>query len=429
MNLNPQRLCISGARIIDPGNRIDINGPLCLAAGRVVAVGYRPDGFTPDSELAVPGCIVCPGLVDLCVRVREPGQEHKGTLVSEGAAAAAGGITTLCVPPDTTPVIDTPAVARLLKERGQRAAKLRVLPVGALTRGLLGRDLSEMSALKEAGCVGVGNAYAPLASNLVLRRALEYAVGNDLLVLLRPEDPSLRDRGCAHEGPVATRLGLPGIPEAAETVAVAQALALVEQTGARTHFGQLSTGGAARMIAEARQRGLPVSADVAVQHLHLTEHDVEGFNALCHVDPPLRAVADRDRLRRSLADGVIGAICSDHQPHEPDAKLDVFAATEPGMASLETLLPLTLRLVNDGVLPLAEALARLTAGPAEILGIHAGRLDVDAPADICIFDPAMRWQIAPSNWRSAGRNTPFWGDSMQGRVTHTLVEGEVVFAL
>jgi dihydroorotase len=425
--LNHERIRISGGRIIDPANQIDRDGPLCIADGRIVAVGYQPDDFVPDRDLAVPGCIVSPGFVDLCVRVREPGQEHKGTLASEGAAAAAGGITTFCVPPDTIPVIDTPAVARLLKERGQRVARLRVLPIGALTRGLNGTDLSEMSALKDAGCPAVGNASVPLASSLVLRRAFEYSVSSGLPVILRPEDPALRDRGCAHEGSIATRLGLPGIPEAAETVAVAQSLALIEHTGVRAHFGRLSSARAARMIAEAQQRGLPVSADVAIHQLHLTEEDVDGFDALCHVEPPLRTVTDRERLRSALAEGVIGAICSDHQPHDLDAKLDVFAATEPGMAALETLLPLTLRLVNEGVLSLPEALARLTCGPASMLGLPAGRLDPGAPADLCIFDPRACWRLEDPNWRSAGRNTPFWGQSMIGRVTSTLVDGKVVF--
>lgn len=425
--MSHHRVRISGARIIDPANQVDREGSVCIADGRIVAVGDQPDDFIPDRDLPVPGCVVSPGFVDLCVRVREPGQEHKGTLLSEGAAAAAGGITAFCVPPDTIPVIDTPAVARLLKERGQRVAKLHVLPIGALTRGLNGKDLSEMSALKDAGCLAVGNASVPLASSLVLRRAFEYAVSNGLPVILRPEDPALRDRGCAHEGCVATRLGLAGIPEAAETVAVAQSLALIEHTGVRAHFGRLSSARAARMIGEAQQRGLPVTADVAVHQLHLTEEDVDGFNALCHVEPPLRTLADRERLRAALAEGVIGAICSDHQPHDLDAKLDVFAATEAGIASLETLLPLTLRLVHDGGLSLCEALARLTIGPAKILGLPFGRLEAGAPADLCIFDPDARWRLDGANWRSAGRNTPFWGQMMIGRVKYTLVGGTVVY--
>lgn len=426
--MNHQRLLIAGARIVDPANRVDTVGSVCVADGKIVAVGHHPTDFNPDRILDATDQILTPGLIDLCVRVREPGQEHKGTLASEGAAAVAGGVTTLCVPPDTIPVIDTPAVVRLLKERGEQAAGLRVLPIGALTRGLNGKDLSEMSALKDAGCRAVGNAMVPLASSLVLRRALEYAVSNDLLVMLRAEDPALRDRGCAHEGRVATRLGLPGIPEAAETVAVAQCLALIEHTGARAHFGQLSSARAARMIAEAQMRGLPVSADVAIHQLYLTEEDVDGFDAFCHVSPPLRTSADRDRLRLALADGVIGAICSDHQPHDPDAKLDVFSATEPGIASVETLLPLSLRLVEEGVLTLADAVARLTIGPATILGVSGGRLDVGAPADLCMFDPNQSWSIDQPHWRSSGCNTPFWGQQVVGRTTRTLIDGRVIYS-
>ncbi len=425
--MSGDRLCITGARVIDPANKVDLIGSVCLAEGRIVAVGRVPDDYVADSELHVPGCVVCPGLIDLCARVREPGQEHKGTLASEGGAAVAGGITTICVPPDTSPVVDTPAVVRLLRERGQRAAKLRVLPVGALTRGLNGKDLSEMSALKEAGCVAVSNAYVPPANSLVLRRAFEYAAGNGLVVMLRPEDPNLRDRGCAHEGDMATRLGLAGIPEAAETVAVAQSLALVEHTGVRAHFGQLSSARAARMIAEAQQRGLRVSADVAIHQLFLTEDDIEGFNSLCHVQPPLRTQSDRAKLRGAVADAVVAAICSDHQPHDPDAKLDVFAATEPGISSAQALLPLTLRLVSEGTMPLMDALARLTAGPADILGLPRGRMDRGAPADLCIFDPDALWRIDEEHWRSAGRNTPFWGQTMTGRVRYTLVAGDIVY--
>lgn len=425
--MSVERILISAGRVIDPVNGIDGVHPVFIADGRIVAVGSEPAGFEPDRELAVPGCIVCPGFIDLSARMREPGHEHKGTLASEGAAAAAAGVTTLCVPPDTAPVIDTPAVARLIRERGRKAARIRMIPVGALTRGLNGRDLSEMSALRAAGCRAVGNARAPLASQLVVRRAFEYAASNDLLVLLRPEDPSLRDGGCVHEGPVATRLGLPGIPEAAEILAVAEYLVLIEHTGVSAHFGQLSSSRAAAMIAAAQASGLPVSADVAIHQLHFTEDSVEGFDPLFHVDPPFRTALDREGLRRAVASGSITAICSDHQPHDPDAKLDVFSATEPGIASIETLLPLTLRLVGEGMLSLPQAIARLTAGPAAVLGLPTGRLNVGAPADLCIFDPAERWSVDDLHWRSQGRNTPFWGEEMRGRVLYTLVDGRPVF--
>jgi dihydroorotase len=422
-----ERILIQGGRIIDPANGIDGLHDLCLADGRVVALGGKPDGFTADLTISAQGRIVCPGFIDLCARLREPGHEHKATIAGESQAAAAAGITTLCCPPDTDPVVDTPAVANLIREQAQRAGKLRVLPIGALTRGLQGRDLSAMSALKGAGCLAVGNAHAPMANALVLRRALEYAASHDLLVIVRPEDPYLADLGCVHEGPVGTRMGLPGIPYAAETVAVAQVLALIEQTGARVHFAQISCAHAVRAIARAQEQGVPVSADVAAHQLHLTEADIEGFDARCHVRPPLRGLADRDALREAVRDGVIAAICSDHQPHEPDAKLDAFPSTEPGMAALETLLPLALSLANDGVFSLSRAIAALASGPAAVLGLDAGTLRPGAPADICIFDPEARWTVGESTWLSSGRNTPFWGKTFRGRVSHTLLAGRVVF--
>jgi dihydroorotase len=424
--MTAERILITGGRVIDPRNGIDAVSPICIADGKIAAVGYQPDGFHPERELHVPGQVVCPGFIDLSARLREPGQSHKGTIESEGAAAIAAGVTTVCVPPDTMPVIDTPAVVKLILERGQQAATVRIVPIGALTRALNGRDLSEMSALQSAGCVAVGNAAVPLGSNLVMRRALEYAASYDLLVLIRPQDASLRDGGCAHEGAVAARLGLPGIPEAAETVAVAEALVMIELTGARAHFGQISSARAASMIANARSQGLRVSADTAMHHLHLTEEDVDGFNALCHVDPPLRTKTDRDTLRAAVAEGSLQALCSDHQPHEPDAKLQVFAATEPGIAALETLLPLGLRLVDDRTFGLPTLIDRLTTGPAAVLGLSSGHIGAGAPADLCIFDPRVDWTIDESTWRSAGRNTPYWGTSMRGRVTATIVGGRLV---
>jgi dihydroorotase len=422
-----ERIVIRGGRIVDPANGIDRVCDLYLADGRIAAVGGAPDGYSAEREFSAAGQIVCPGFIDLCARLREPGQEHKATIAGESRAAAAAGITTLCCPPDTDPIVDTPAVANLIREKAERSGNVRVLPIGALTRGLKGRDLSEMSALKETGCLAVSNAYAPMANTLVLRRALEYAASYGLLVIIRPEDPWLADRGCVHEGAVSTRLGLPGIPYAAETVALAQVLALVEHTGAKVHFAQLSSARAARMVARARDKGAPVTADVAAHQLHLTEANLEGFDALYHVRPPLRSLGDREALREAVRDGVIAAVCSDHQPHEPDAKLDAFPSTEPGIAALETLLPLTLALAENGILSLARTLETLTAGPAAILGIERGTLSPGAPADLCIFDPEASWTVAAENWHSSGRNTPYWGQTLKGRVSHTFLEGRLVF--
>ncbi|SMF93738.1 dihydroorotase [Methylomagnum ishizawai] len=421
------RILISGGRVVDPASGGDSIQDLYIAGGRIVGLGAKPDGYAADLEIPAQGHIVSPGFIDLCARLREPGQEHKGTIASEGKAAFAGGITTLCCPPDTSPAIDSPAVVNLILEKTEAAGGPRILPIGALTPELNGRDLSEMGALKSAGCLAVGNAHAPMANTLVLRRAMEYAASHDLLVVVRPEDPYLADTGCVHEGPVSTRLGLRGIPYAAETVAVAQVLALLEPTGARVHFAQISCARAARAIARAQDKGEPVSADVAAHQLHLTEADIDGFDALCHVRPPLRGLGDRDALRLAVRDGTLAAICSDHQPHEPDAKLDAFPSTEPGISSLETLLPLTLALVEQGAMALHPALAALTSRPAALLGLDAGSLRVGAVADLCVFDPEAEWTVGEGSWLSRGRNTPFWGKSLKGRVAYTLAAGRVVF--
>ena len=422
-----ERVVIRNGRIIDPANHIDQVGDLYWADGRIVAVASQPDSFSADREISAAEKIVCPGFIDLCARFREPGREHKATIASESRAAAAAGITTVCCHPDTDTVIDTPAVANLIRQQAKRAGKTRILPIGALTRGLQGKDLSEMCAFKESGCLAVSNAHIPLLNTLILRRVLEYAASYDLLVIIRPEDPWLADGGCVHEGAVGTRLGLPGIPCAAETVALAQVLALLEHTQTRVHFAQLSSARAARVIARALEKDISITADVAIHHLHLTEADVDGFNALYHVQPPLRAQGDLEVLRGAVGEGVITTICSDHQPHEPDAKLGPFAATEPGISSLETLLPLTLALVNDGTLTLSQAIATLTQKPAEILKLEFGTLSLNAPADICIFDPEATWVVSENRWYSSGRNTPYWGQTLQGRVTHTFLAGQLVY--
>lgn len=421
------RLHIRNGRVIDPANKIDAVRDVWIAGGRVVAVGAGPDGFAAERTIDADGLVVCPGLIDLGARLREPGEEHKATIASETAAAAAAGITTLVTPPDTDPVIDTPAVASLIQQRAQAAGRARVLTLGALTQGLQGTQLSEMGALKAAGCVGIGNALQPVANSLVLRRAMEYAATHDLIVFLCADDPALSNRGCVHEGQVGSRLGLPGIPEAAETVAVARDLALVHQTGVRAHFCRLSTAQAVRMVARAQFDGLPVSADVSAHLLHLTEIDVGDFDSQCHVLPPLRTQRDRDALRAGLAKGTLAAICSDHQPHEADAKLAPFAATAPGISALETLLPLSLRLVHEGVMSLPEVIARLTHRPAQLLGLELGTLAVGAAADVCLIDPAQEWELRADDMVSRGRNTPFAGWQFKGRAVTTIYNGRIVY--
>jgi dihydroorotase len=421
------QVTIRGGRLIDPANGIDQIVDLHVAAGRVAGIGDAPDGLRADRVIDASGLIVCPGFVDLCARLREPGQEHKATIAGETRAASAGGITTLCCPPDTDPIIDTPAVAQLIRRTAHTHGCARVLPVGALTQGLAGVQISEMAALKQAGCPVVGQADRPIRNTRVQRRALEYAASFDLTAFLPATDAYLSEGGLVHEGLISTRLGLPGIPEAAETVAVARDLALAEQTGASIHFRGLSTARGAAMLAEARARGGPATADVSAHQLILTEHAVADFCANAHVIPPLRTEADRAALCAAVARGDIAAICSDHQPHEQDAKLDPFPRTRPGISALETLLALVLELVDDGVLDLSRALACLTSEPAAIIGRQLGRLEPGAIADICIFDPEEPWRPSTETLLSSGLNTPFLDTELRGRVRWTLFGGRVVF--
>ncbi len=421
-------ISIIGGRVVDPANQIDQVTDLHIAGGKILAVGEAPKDFQPSKTIDASGKVVCPGLIDLSASLREPGSEHKATIASESAAAVSGGITTLSCPPDTYPVIDTPAVTGQIRHKARKAGYCRLLPQGAVTKNLDGEHLSEMAALKSAGCVAVTNAYTPLANTLVQRRAMEYAATFDLLTIIRPEDHYLSNNGCAHEGKVADRMGLPGIPEAAETVAVARDLALAETTGAVIHFHALSSASAARTMAWAKREGRKVSADVAIHQLHLCELDLEGFDSHYHVRPPLRTDSDRDGLRDAVAKDVIQAICSDHQPHEADAKAAPFPDTEPGISGLETLLPLTLKLVEQGVMDLSSAIARLTSGPATILGLPLGSLTPGLAADICIYDPNDRWFVDREKLVSQGKNTPFQGWEMPGRVTHTFLKGRLVYA-
>ncbi|HFQ14101.1 MAG TPA: dihydroorotase [Gammaproteobacteria bacterium] len=421
------RILIRNGHLVDPANGIDRPGDLAIADGRVLAAGTPPDDFQADEIIDARDQIVCPGFIDLAARLGEPGTDYTGSIASETRAAASAGITTLCVPPDTSPVIDTPAVSELIHQKAEAAGFARVVTLGALTRQLDGEQLAEMARLQaDGGCVGISNARRPVRNTLVMRRAMEYAASCGLTVFLQADDPGLSGQGCVHEGAISTRLGLPGIPESAETVAVARELMLIEQTGVRAHFGRLSCAHSVQMIARARHDGLPITMDVAAHQLHLTDMDVGHFDSRCHVLPPLRGQRDRDALRSAVASGGIGAICSDHQPRDADAKLAPFAETEPGISALETLLPLSLRLVDDGLLSLSDLIARLSSEPARILGLDRGHLGPGAPADVCIFDPRRHWRVQPGEFLSRGRNPPFDGWELRGRVSHTLLAGRCV---
>lgn len=420
------RLTIEGARVIDPASQFDQITDLHIAAGHIVGIGEAPEGFTPNQRIDARGLIASPGLVDLNVSLREPGRTRKGTIDSETRAAAAGGVTSLCSLPDTLPVLDTPAVAELILDRCEQAGQVRVFPFGALTRGLDGEHLSELVALHDVGCVAFTQGLAPMKSNRILRRALEYAAGFDLPVVFMPQDPDIAEGGSAHEGPTAARMGLVGIPETAETVALARDLLLVEQTGVQAHFSGLTSARAMDMLADAQARGLRVSADVAMYQLLLCDEDLEGFSSLLHVQPPLRSKQDRHALRQAVQSGVVQAIASHHQPHEQEAKRVPFAASAPGISSVEILLPLALTLVADGLLELPALLSRLTSGPASALNLPAGSISLHGRADITLFDPVAASLIG-QNWLSKGANCPFIGKGAPCKVTHTISHGRLVY--
>ena len=421
-----KRLRIHSGRVVDPANRIDEIGDVCVADGKIIAVGKTPADFAADREIDATEQIVCPGLVDLCARLREPGAEHKATIATESRAAAHNGITTLCCPPDTDPIIDTPAVVELIHQRAEECGLARIEVLGALTKDLGGERLADIGALGMAGCLGVSNAREPIRDTEVMRRAMEYAQTFGLRVYAHGEDPWLARGRMMHHGVVSTRLGLSGIPEIAETIGVARELLLVEHTGTPLHFCRLSTGPAVDMIRDAQVHGLPVSADVAMHQLHLDHSDLLGFNSQCYVRPPLRARDDVERLLAGVASGVIQVICSDHQPHERDAKENPISETEPGISALDTLLPLALRLTEDGSVSLARVIAAMTFEPARLLGVERGTLTPGATADICVVDPNVRIVLSEAVMASNGKNSPFIGQELRGRVTHTVLGGKVV---
>ncbi len=421
-------LLIRGARVLDPASGLDGVAEVGIRDGLIDHLGNGAPAGAYEETLDAAGLWLMPGLLDLAARFREPGQSHKASFRSEVPAAFASGITGIVLPPDTSPAIDSPAIVNRIHRSASAAGPLNVHVLGALTKGLAGEALSEMGSLKQAGCVGLGNAYAPLANPLIARRALEYANGLGLTVHVFAQDASLANGGCVHEGPVGTRLGLSPIPAAAEVAALRFWISLVEDTGASIHVGRLSTAKGAGLVESAQRRGLPVTADVAVHQLFLTDEDVDGFNAQCHVIPPLRSAEDRDGLREAVRRGAIGAICSDHQPHEIDAKTNPFPQTEQGISGLESLLPLALRFAAEtGMAPL-DLVARLSSGPAAVIEAEAGSLALGRPADLLLVDSQARWRLQAAALRSAGRNTPFDGSEMHGRVVRTLVRGQTVFS-
>lgn len=396
---------IDNVRLIDPAAEHDAVTSVILENGRLMTGSA---GVTAAEVIDGQGLWLTPAFVDLCARLREPGPREHGGVASESRAARAGGFLDVLVPPDTQPVLDSGALITQLLERAEDAGHVRVHAIAAISRGLEGKALSNMARLQKAGCHGVGNARAPFADAGTALRCLEYAATLGLTVFFSPEEQSLA-RGCAHDGFMAARLGLPGIPDTAETIALATQILLVEQTGVKAHFGQLSCKGSVELIRLAKEKGLNVSADVAMHHLHLTDTAIDGFNSMAHVRPPLRREEDREALRQGVKSGVIDAICSDHQPLDASAKLAPFPSTEPGMSTLETVLPLGLQLVREGVLTEAEFLSALTVRPARILNL-------EKTSGWLLVNPQEKWNVNPETLLSTGKNTPWLKREVQGRV-------------
>ncbi|MBC7416009.1 MAG: dihydroorotase [Herminiimonas sp.] len=426
-------LHIKNGHLVDPANGIDAPHDLYIVAGTVAAVGIAPAGFIADRVIDASGLVVAPGLVDLSVRLREPGYEYKATLESEMQAALQGGVTSLVCPPDTDPVLDEPGLVEMLKYRAEKLNQAHVYPLGALTVGLKGQALTEMAELTEAGCVGFSQADAPIFDTTVLLRSLQYAQTFGYTVWLRPQDPHLGHGGIAHSGPMASRLGLSGVPVMAETIALHTIFELVRNTGARVHLCRISSAAGLELIRAAKKEKLPVTCDVGAHHVHLTDMDIGFFDANARLAPPLRAQRDREAICRALADGTIDAICSDHTPVDDDEKLLPFGEASPGATGLELLLSLALKWADENpaaggsASTISRAIAKITADPARVVGLASGRLEVGRAADLCLFDPAARWTVHASALASQGKHTPFLGYELQAQVRMTIVGGHLAY--
>jgi dihydroorotase len=436
------KILIQGGRLIDPASQTDTVADIAIAAGRIIGIGKLPADFHPNRVIDAQGCVVLPGLVDLCMRLREPGQEHAGMLESEMAAAVAGGVTSLVCPPDTDPVLDEPGLVDMLKARAEKLHQARVFPLGALTRGLQGEVLTEMVELTEAGCVGFGQADVPIVNTQVLLRTLQYAATFGYGVWLRPQDFWL-GQGVVASGPLATRMGLSGVPAAAEVIALHTLFELLRGVhrpgapagqGVHLHLCRLSTAAGVDLVRQAKAEGLPVSCDVSVHHLHLTDTDIGYYDTRLRLQPPVRQQRDRDALRAGLADGTIDALVSNHAPVDADAKTLPFAEAEPGATAVELLLGLAWKWAEQDGVPLSRAVAVLTQGPAAVLGrslgtlqASVGRLVEGGVADLCVVDPRRHWRVGPQSLRSQGKLTPFEGHELPVSVCVTLVNGQIAF--
>jgi dihydroorotase len=427
------KLHIKNGRLIDPANKIDALKDLFIVDGKVAAVGSAPAGFSADRTIDASGLVVAPGLVDLSARLREPGYEYKATLESEMQAAMQGGVTSLICPPDTDPVLDEPGLVEMLKYRARGLNQANVHPLGALTMGLKGTALTEMAELTEAGCIGFSQAEVPIEDTTVLLRALQYANTFGYTVWLRPQDAHIGRGGIAHSGPLASRLGLAGVPVMSETIALHTIFELVRATGARVHLCRMSSAAGIELVRAAKKEGLPITCDVGAHHLHMTDADIGFFDSNARVTPPFRSQRDRDAIRQGVYDGTIDAVCSDHTPVDDDEKLLPFGEASPGATGLELLLSLMLKWADDYAAgqhagsALSRALAKVTSDAARVAGLAAGQLAPGALADIVLFDPDARWTVDAAALASQGKHTPFVGYELGGRVAATIVAGHVAF--
>ncbi|MDY7577577.1 dihydroorotase [Herbaspirillum sp. RTI4] len=429
------KLHIKNGHLIDPANGVNARHDLYIANGKVVGIGSPPAGFHADRSIDASGLIVAPGLVDLSARLREPGYEYKATLESEMQAAMHGGVTSLICPPDTDPVLDEPGLVEMLKHRAKSLNQANVYPLGALTVGLKGVALTEMAELTDAGCIGFSQADAPIVDTTVLMSALQYAKTFDYTVWLRPQDPYLGRHGIAHSGATASRLGLSGVPVSSETIALHTILELVRVTGARVHLCRLSSAAGLELIRQAKHEGLPITCDVGAHHMHMTDNDIGFFDSNARVQPPFRSQRDRDAIRQGLLDGTVDAICSDHTPVDDDEKLLPFGEASPGATGLELLLSLALKwaqesgagTASDDTAAISLAISKITIEAAQIAGLPAGQLGLGSVADLCLFDPSVRWMVEAKALASQGKHTPFLGYELSGQVQATIVAGHIAY--
>lgn len=418
------RIVIANGRVIDPGQNLDEERCVVIEDGVIKDLVRKAP--SADEVVDARGLWVTPGFIDLHVHFREPGHEYKETIASGARAAVAGGFTSVVTMPNTHPVNDTVAVTELILERARAANLCRVYPAGAITRGLAGEELTEMAELRSAGCVVFTDDGLPVMSASMMRRALEYVIGLDVPIMVHEEDLTLSSGGAMNEGEVSTRLGLGGIPAAAEDVMIVRDVSLVELTGAPLHIAHLSTRGGARAVREAKARGLPVTAEVTPHHFTLTDERVEGYDTHAKMMPPLRTAEDRDALIEAMADGTIDAIATDHAPHSTVEKDVEFDRASNGVVGLETAFALTHELVRAGKLTAMRAVALLTSGPARVLGLRAGTLELGAPADLVVANPERAWIVDASRFHSKSRNTPFEGMKLVGQIERTYVGGRLV---